>query len=378
MKYPRTGQRGAPQAFARKLFEILDVESADIVSWNIAGNAFFVKETERFSKEILMKYFRHSKFASFQRQLNLYGFRKITRGPDAGAYAHQYFRRGQPDLLILVRRSQSPTPSPLNTPTNSNGNNGFAFQENEVLQPQINAMFGNIMSNRDIMRNNAVMNPFHIPQTSISTPANPSVQTAFNTTADNFVFDDPIPVLPINNLSWQIQPIPVQTSNNSVTISPLIETKNLVPFPNMNLFPKIYGDSYNPLENKPESTLIIEDPMNLMQSMEKPGFGISLGSENERIENTLVSKLRNSLSKENKAGGDAADLYSASIDTIENVCLAENSSDYNLPNLEKATVPPPLLDNQFQQQNLLGNDGALLNFKVSKSEDAFGDVLKNF
>jgi hypothetical protein len=59
-----------------------------------------------------MKYFRHNKFASFQRQLNLYGFRKVTRGTDAGAYAHHCFRKGQPDLLSYVRRAQSPTPSP--------------------------------------------------------------------------------------------------------------------------------------------------------------------------------------------------------------------------------------------------------------------------
>jgi len=111
--YPRTGKRGAPQVFARKLYQILEEENTDSACWNELGNAFFVKDVEEFSEKILMKYFRHCKYQSFQRQLNLYGFRKVTRGPYAGAHAHQYFLKGRADLLVLVRRYRpsSPTPS---------------------------------------------------------------------------------------------------------------------------------------------------------------------------------------------------------------------------------------------------------------------------
>lgn len=62
---------------------------------------------ERFSEDILTKYYRHSKFSSFQRQLNLYSFRKIVKGADAGGYAHPMFRRDRPDDLYHVRRSIS-------------------------------------------------------------------------------------------------------------------------------------------------------------------------------------------------------------------------------------------------------------------------------
>ena len=50
------------------------------------------------------RYFKQSKLTSFQRQVNLYGFRRLTAGPDRGAYYHEYFLRGRSDLLkTLVR-----------------------------------------------------------------------------------------------------------------------------------------------------------------------------------------------------------------------------------------------------------------------------------
>lgn len=107
MALPRVGKRGAPQAFARKLYEILSTESTSVISWNSSGTAFHVRDVDTFSEETLTKYYRHSKFSSFQRQLNLYSFRKIVKGPDAGGYAHPMFHRDRPDDLYHVRRSIS-------------------------------------------------------------------------------------------------------------------------------------------------------------------------------------------------------------------------------------------------------------------------------
>jgi len=51
-------------------------------------------------------YFNQTKFASFQRQLNLYGFRRITQGRDKGAYYHESFLRGRRILCQHMKRQK--------------------------------------------------------------------------------------------------------------------------------------------------------------------------------------------------------------------------------------------------------------------------------
>ena len=51
-------------------------------------------------------WFSQTKFASFQRQLNLYGFRRLTSGPDKGAYYHEHFLRGQRALVQQLNRQK--------------------------------------------------------------------------------------------------------------------------------------------------------------------------------------------------------------------------------------------------------------------------------
>ncbi|CAM9338546.1 unnamed protein product [Hapterophycus canaliculatus] len=101
----RVGARGGPQLFAQKLFTLVEEEDSEIVEWLPDGLAFRVKDIHRFSCEVLEKYFNHSKFTSFQRQLNLYQFKR-RKGAHAGAFHHPSFRRGQRHLLSKVRRQK--------------------------------------------------------------------------------------------------------------------------------------------------------------------------------------------------------------------------------------------------------------------------------
>ena len=49
-------------------------------------------------------YFKQTKFKSFQRQLNLWGFARIKEGVDKGAVFHRFFVRGRPDLCYRMIR----------------------------------------------------------------------------------------------------------------------------------------------------------------------------------------------------------------------------------------------------------------------------------
>lgn len=95
--------------FPQKLHMLLtaaeqDKELERIVSWKVHGRAFSVHDRKRFLKEVLPEWFLQSRFESFQRQLNLYGFCRITTGPDRGACYHELFLRQKPLLAARIQR----------------------------------------------------------------------------------------------------------------------------------------------------------------------------------------------------------------------------------------------------------------------------------
>ena len=102
---------GVSNPFPLVLHTILERAEVDhyshIVSWKPHGRSFQVHDRDRFTTEILSLYSRQTQFASFQRQLNLYSFRRLWRsGPDNGSYYHELFLRGRPDLCEHIYRSQ--------------------------------------------------------------------------------------------------------------------------------------------------------------------------------------------------------------------------------------------------------------------------------
>jgi hypothetical protein len=103
----RPGGTGMP--FPARLHEMLDkIEKDghdDVVSWQPHGRCFLVHKQTEFADKIMPKYFKMSKFPSFLRQLNLYGFRRLTRtGDDKGAYYHELFLRNKEFLANRIPR----------------------------------------------------------------------------------------------------------------------------------------------------------------------------------------------------------------------------------------------------------------------------------
>ena len=91
--------------FPQKLYALMHHEdNYESIAWLDHGKSFRLLNPDRFSTEVIPKYFKHAKLTSFQRQLNLYGFRRVTKGEDQGAYFHPKFQHERQDLLEEIRR----------------------------------------------------------------------------------------------------------------------------------------------------------------------------------------------------------------------------------------------------------------------------------
>ena len=88
---------------AGQLMEILNLEQhADIITWLPHGKAFIIYKKKKFAAEVLPVYFKQSKFTSFTRKLNRWGFTRVTRGPETGAYYHKFFQRDDSRLCMQM------------------------------------------------------------------------------------------------------------------------------------------------------------------------------------------------------------------------------------------------------------------------------------
>ncbi|NP_001090266.1 heat shock transcription factor 1 S homeolog [Xenopus laevis] len=101
-------------AFLAKLWTLVEDPDTDpLICWSPEGNSFHVFDQGQFAKEVLPKYFKHNNMASFVRQLNMYGFRKVVHIEQGGLvkperddteFQHPYFIRGQEQLLENIKR----------------------------------------------------------------------------------------------------------------------------------------------------------------------------------------------------------------------------------------------------------------------------------
>jgi len=88
-----------------------DSSVANIVMWLPSGAAFVIFEPQKFEQLVLPKFFPQSRYASFTRKLNRWGFRQISKGPDRGAFHHDLFRRDSPQMCLqmtCVKARKSP------------------------------------------------------------------------------------------------------------------------------------------------------------------------------------------------------------------------------------------------------------------------------
>ena len=95
-------------SFPWKLYDLIeDAERngfSDIISWEFSGRAFKVHNHAEFFAKVMPLYFHQTKYESFRRQLNLYGFLRVSRGRHRGTYMHHCFIKGQRDFCQFIAR----------------------------------------------------------------------------------------------------------------------------------------------------------------------------------------------------------------------------------------------------------------------------------
>jgi HSF-type DNA-binding len=98
-----------PMKLHRLLFELDSVPGQEgIVQFLPEGNAFEILDLARFKDVLMKRYFpRMKSFASFQRQLNNYCFRRLLNFPDRVIYHHPNFHRDYPSFCRKIKRSIS-------------------------------------------------------------------------------------------------------------------------------------------------------------------------------------------------------------------------------------------------------------------------------
>ncbi|KAF8468284.1 hypothetical protein BDZ91DRAFT_793157 [Kalaharituber pfeilii] len=113
--------------FVQKLSQFVNDPKCDhLIRWSPSGTSFLVLDEDEFSKTLIPDLFKHNNYASFVRQLNMYGFHKVVgladgslktseqRSKPPSEYKNQYFIRGMPELMWLIQK-------PKNTAKRSKG-----------------------------------------------------------------------------------------------------------------------------------------------------------------------------------------------------------------------------------------------------------------
>ena len=137
---------------------MLSTSNPDNACWSEEdGTKIIVKDKKRFEQEDMKQYFTINKFASFSRQLNLYGFKKKSTGSCCDGqevfFHNPLFMRDRIDLLNQIKRSSSKSTNATSQPTQEEELQTMQEQKINILEEKVarlEAQLSNIFNGQNI------------------------------------------------------------------------------------------------------------------------------------------------------------------------------------------------------------------------------------
>ncbi|RFU28871.1 hypothetical protein B7463_g7471, partial [Scytalidium lignicola] len=149
--------------FVQKLSSFLDEsKNTDLIRWSDKGDSFIVLDEDEFAKTLIPELFKHNNYASFVRQLNMYGFHKRVglsdnsmkaserKNKSPSEYYNPYFKRGYPNLLWLINKPKGGTSQKKSKGTKVKNEEGGEGESDDEIKDVVDESYGHQGYNNSI------------------------------------------------------------------------------------------------------------------------------------------------------------------------------------------------------------------------------------